>query len=101
MSDPENTGRMLAKHARFWNIAIMLAIQMTPGAMMLVSLAALAASTSAGHAGACLAVLGAPQSIAAQMHHQPTTASVAAAEERLATLAYGAMRRARVRCRVS
>lgn len=34
----------------------------------------------------------APQSVAAQMHHQPTMASVAAAEKKLAAVANGAAR---------
>jgi hypothetical protein len=33
--------------------------------------------------------LSAPQSVAAQMHHQPTVASVAAAEKRAFTSAFG------------
>jgi hypothetical protein len=78
MSDLQNAGKMLKK---------------SPGAMMILSVAALAASTSGGRAAPCLAVLGAPQSIAAQMHRQPTVASVAAAEQRLATVAYGLTRR--------
>ena len=66
---------------------------------MILSAAALAASTSGGRAAPCLAVLGAPQSIAAQMHRQPTVASVAAAEQRLATAAYGLTRRTHARRR--
>jgi hypothetical protein len=77
---------------------------------ILLSAAALAISVSQSHAGLCfpridarLAAraapgLTAPQSIAAQLHHQPTVASVAAAEARLAAAAYGMARRRSLRC---
>jgi hypothetical protein len=65
---------------------------------VLLGAAALVLSTSSGHARPCpvqnrieavpaaqvFAWQSAPQSIAAQLHHQPTEASVAAAEARLA-----------------
>jgi hypothetical protein len=68
-----------------------------------LSAVCLAVSLSSGHAGPCLltdaqlaaraALLpSAPQSIAAQMHHQPSVASVAAAERKLAAAAYGIAR---------
>jgi hypothetical protein len=67
-----------------------------PGAMIVLSIAALAASTSGSHAGPRYVVLSFPQSIAAQLHHQPTVASVAAAEETLAAAAHAyAMRHMR------
>jgi diacylglycerol kinase family enzyme len=77
--------------------------------MIILSVAVLAVLTTGIHARPCILrilpmgagidpahTLGAPQSIAAQMHRQPTIYSVAAAEERLAGIAYG-MRRARAR----
>ena len=75
---------------------------MTVPRFLLLNAAALAVSISSSHAGPCppqiermrasvdarLAVWpSAPQSVAAMMHHQPTQASVAAAEERVARLA--------------
>jgi hypothetical protein len=84
MSDLQNAGKMRKK---------------SPGAMLMLSVAALAASTSGGRAAPCLAVLGAPQSIAAQMHRQPTVTSVAAAEQRLATVASDLTKRTHVRRR--
>jgi hypothetical protein len=79
--------------------------------MMMLSAAALMASVSTSDAGLCplqtdarlaaraRAAIGpsAPQSIAAQMHFQPTAASVAAAEARLAA-AYGMVRTRSRRC---
>jgi len=90
---------------------------------LILNAAALAVSMSSGYAGPCPLAIermrasiddrlaawpSAPESVAAMMHRQPTQASVAAAEERLARLsaqrsvvaaAYG-MRRARGRqCR--
>jgi hypothetical protein len=63
-------------------------LAMVPGAMIVLIVAALAASTSGSHAGPRYVVPSASQSIAAQLHHQPTVASVAAAEETLAKIAY-------------
>lgn len=76
-------------------------------AMIMPGVAALAVSMTGSHARPCAPrivhpearidaghALSAPQSIAAQMHRQPTVASVAAAEGRLAGIAC-AMRRAR------
>ena len=79
--------------------------------MMMLSAASLAASPSTSDAGLCplqaaaqlaarsRAGIGpsAPQSIAAQLHFQPTAASVAAAEARLAA-AYGMVRAHGRRC---
>jgi hypothetical protein len=79
--------------------------------LMLLSAAALAASLSTSCAGMCRlqvdawlaararAAIGpsAPQSIAAQLHFQPTAASVAAAEARLAG-AFGMVRTRSRRC---
>jgi hypothetical protein len=75
---------------------------MTVPRCLILTAAALAASISSSHAGPCSleiermrASIGArlvlwpsaPESVAAKMHRQPTPASVAAAEERLARLA--------------
>ena len=68
-----------------------------------LSAVGLAVSLSSSHARPCpltdaqlaaRAALGpsAPQSVAAQTHHQPTVASVAAAERKLAAAANGAAR---------
>jgi hypothetical protein len=95
---------------------------MTVPRLLIFSAAALIASISSSYAGPCPVAIermrasiddrlaawpSAPESIAAMMHRQPTRASVAAAEERLARLsgqriavvAYG-MKRGRSRqCR--
>jgi hypothetical protein len=74
-----------------------------------LSAVCLAVSLSISHAGPCpltdaqLAARGAllpsaPQSIAAQMHHQPTVASVAAAERKLAAAVCGVARNRRLSC---
>jgi hypothetical protein len=75
---------------------------MTVPRFLILNAAALAVSISSSHAGLCslksermqagidagLAVWpSAPESVAAMMHRQPTRASVAAAEERLARVA--------------
>jgi len=81
--------------------------------LSLLSAVALAVSLSTSDAGVCplpidarlaaraRAALGPsePQSIAAQLHFQPTAASVAAAEARLAAAADGMSRLHGLRCR--
>jgi hypothetical protein len=74
---------------------------MTVPRFLIFSAAALAASISSSHAGPCPVAIermrasiddrlaawpSAPESVAAMMHRQPTQASVAAAEARLARL---------------
>ena len=74
---------------------------MTVPRFLILNAAALAVSISSSHAGPCSREIermrasidvklaawpSAPESIAAMMHRQPTQASVAAAEERLAQL---------------
>jgi hypothetical protein len=74
---------------------------MTVARVLIFSAAALAASISSSYAGPCPLAIermrasiddrlaawpSAPESVAAMMHRQPTRASVAAAEERLARL---------------
>src|SRR5258708_39937519 len=62
--------------------------------LIILSAAVLAVSASSTYAGpcsrcrpACAAGLSLPQSVGAMMHRQPTRGSVAAAEERLASMA--------------
>lgn len=74
---------------------------MTVPRFLILNAAALAVSMSSGYAGPCPLAIermrasiddrlaawpSAPESVAATMHRQPTQASVAAAEERLARL---------------
>jgi hypothetical protein len=84
----ENTGKILPDKARFRNMTVRRFMAIMPGAIIVLSAAALAASISGSDAGAYYVMTSAPQSIAAQLHHQPTVASVAAAEETLAAIAY-------------
>jgi hypothetical protein len=95
----ENRGKPPDK-VRFRNMTVRRFLVIAPAAKIMVIVVAMAASTSGSHAGPRFVVLSAPQSIAAQLHHQPTVASVAAAEETLAAIAYAyALKHTRVRHR--
>jgi hypothetical protein len=74
---------------------------MAVGRLVISNATALALSIASSYAGPCTPEIGrmragigawlasgpsAPQSVAAMLHHQPTPSSVAAAEERLATI---------------